>query len=159
MDKPADAIAYQEASIDIDASPEAVYGLVSDLARMGEWSPESTGGAWRDGATGKAGDWFDGTNRAGDFEWTREVQVARAEPGRDFTFVAGGVENNRTWWSYEMAPTDTGTRLTEKWWVVNKPPAWVERSHEAFLERAEQTLGAIQATLAAVKHTAESRRD
>ena len=30
---------HREASIEIHASPEAVYDLVSDLPRMGEWSP------------------------------------------------------------------------------------------------------------------------
>ena len=30
---------HREASIEINASPETVYALVSDLPRMGEWSP------------------------------------------------------------------------------------------------------------------------
>ena len=41
---------HREASIDIQASPEAVYDLISDLPRMGEWSPENIGGEWQDGA-------------------------------------------------------------------------------------------------------------
>jgi len=32
---------HREASMDINASQEAVYALVSDLPRMGEWSPEN----------------------------------------------------------------------------------------------------------------------
>jgi hypothetical protein len=31
---------HREASIEIQTSPDAVYDLVSDLPRMGEWSPE-----------------------------------------------------------------------------------------------------------------------
>jgi Polyketide cyclase / dehydrase and lipid transport len=38
---------HREASIEINASPEAVYDLVSDLPRMGEWSPENIGGEWQ----------------------------------------------------------------------------------------------------------------
>jgi hypothetical protein len=38
---------HREASLDIHASPEAVYDLVSDLPRMGEWSPENIGGEWQ----------------------------------------------------------------------------------------------------------------
>ena len=34
---------HREASIEIHVSPEAVYDLVSDLPRMGEWSPENMG--------------------------------------------------------------------------------------------------------------------
>ncbi|MBV8986815.1 MAG: SRPBCC family protein, partial [Acidimicrobiia bacterium] len=33
-----------EESIDIDAPPERLYDMVSDLSRMGEWSPENLGG-------------------------------------------------------------------------------------------------------------------
>ena len=29
--------------IEIAATPEVVYDLVADVARMGEWSPEATG--------------------------------------------------------------------------------------------------------------------
>ena len=28
------------------AEPEAVWALVSDLANMGDWSPENDGGSW-----------------------------------------------------------------------------------------------------------------
>ena len=31
---------------DIAASPEKVWALVTDLPRMGEWSPENQGGTW-----------------------------------------------------------------------------------------------------------------
>jgi Polyketide cyclase / dehydrase and lipid transport len=37
-----------EASRHFDASPEVLYEMVSDLPRMGEWSPENTGGRWVD---------------------------------------------------------------------------------------------------------------
>lgn len=78
MQAPADAKAVHEASIEIAASPEAVYALVSNLERMGEWSPENEGGQWLDGGTGQVGDWFEGFNKAGDREWVRPVQVAAA---------------------------------------------------------------------------------
>ena len=47
---------HREASIEINASPEAVYDLVSDLPRMGEWSPENVGGEWQGGGRGQVGD-------------------------------------------------------------------------------------------------------
>jgi hypothetical protein len=54
---------HREASIEINASPEAVYDLVSDLPRMGEWSPENIGGEWQGGGSGKVGDRYIGHNR------------------------------------------------------------------------------------------------
>jgi Polyketide cyclase / dehydrase and lipid transport len=54
---------HREASIEIHASPEALYDLISDLPRMGEWSPENIGGEWLGGGSGKVGDRFIGHNR------------------------------------------------------------------------------------------------
>ncbi|HIL48157.1 MAG TPA: SRPBCC family protein, partial [Acidimicrobiia bacterium] len=31
---------------EVAADPEAVWALVSDLANMGDWSPENDGGSW-----------------------------------------------------------------------------------------------------------------
>ena len=156
VNPPDNAIARQESSVEIAASPEAVYDLVADLTRMGEWSPESTGGAWKDGGTGKVGDWFEGHNRSGEREWTRDCEVVVADRGREFTFVVGGVEKSYTWWCYEMAPSAAGTTLQEKWWIVNKSPALQEMSEERFQARVAYTKQSIVATLAAVKATAES---
>ena len=49
-------MAEQQVSVtrEIDASAETVWAMVSDVTRMGEWSPETDGGAWLGGATGAA---------------------------------------------------------------------------------------------------------
>ena len=71
---------HREASIEINASPEAVYDLVSDLPRMGEWSPENIGGEWQDGGSGQVGDRYIGHNRAGERAWS--VLCIRDAPRR-----------------------------------------------------------------------------
>lgn len=151
-----DAIVYEHDSVEIAASPDAVYALVSDITRMGEWSPEATGGDWLDGGSGAVGDRFDGHNRTPEREWTRECEVAKADTGQDFTFVVGGVEANCTWWSYEMAPSETGTTLTERWWIVNKTPAMQAATPEQFAARVEMTKGMLATTLAGIKAAAEA---
>lgn len=155
MQIPSDATASAEASIEIKASPGEVYALVSAIERMGEWSPENVGGEWLRGGSGATGDWFVGHNRAGEREWSRECEVAMAEPGRDFTFVVDGVEANCTWWSYEMAPTDAGTRLTERWWFVNKTPGLAAATPEQLASRIEATGPMLETTLAGIKAAAE----
>ena len=160
MRPPADAIESLDASIDIEAPPDTVYGLVSDITRMGEWSLEAVGGRWipdESGTlgTGKVGDWFMGENATPEREWERECEVAAAEPGIDFTFVVGGVEANCTWWSYELEPTDTGTRLTERWWIVNKTPAVAAAPPEAYAKRVAYTQTMLDQTVAALKEAAE----
>lgn len=156
MQTPPNAFVTREASIDIAASPEAVFALVADVTRMGEWSPENVGARWLDGGTGRQGDWFEGDNKSGDREWTRACEVARSEPGRDFTFVVDGVQKNCTWWSYEMAPTDVGTRLTERWWIVNKTPAVQAATQEQVEARIALTETMLADTLAAIKAAAEA---
>ena len=150
------AIAQEHASIDIAAPPHLVYALVSDIERMGEWSPEAVGGRWLDGGTGNVGDWFEGQNQSGERRWTRKCEVAEAAPGDGFTFVVGGVATNCTWWSYEMTPTVTGTHLTERWWIVNKSPALVQASAEQYAARIRRTQEMLPATLAGLKAAAEA---
>ena len=160
MKAPAEAIHSQHASIEIDASPETVYGMVSDITRMGEWSPEAVGGRWIDGGTGQVGDWFMGENEVPERSWERECQVAAAEPGQEFTFVVGGMDANCTWWSYELEPTEAGgTKVTENWWMVNRTPAMAA----AFTEKPEvyadrvgsYTAQMLETTLAKLKAAAE----
>ena len=43
-----------EAETFIEAPPAHVWELVTDIVRMGQWSPEYQGGEWLDGATGPA---------------------------------------------------------------------------------------------------------
>ncbi len=155
MQPSTDAIAYEYASIDIAAPAATIYSLITTIERMGEWSPEATGGRWLDDGSADVGCRFEGHNKSGDREWSRMCEVVVADPGRDFTFVVGGVESNFTWWSYEMAPTETGTRLTERWWIVNKSPAMAAATDEQFAARVDLTKTMLVDTLAALKAAAE----
>ncbi len=158
--KPApNAIASEHASIEIEATPESVYDLLSDITRMGEWSPEATGGRWLDGGSGQVGDWFEGTNQSGERQWERSCEVAEASRGQAFTFVVNGVAENCTWWSYEMEPNGSGTTLTERWWVVNKTPAMQAFTDEQIQGRIEFTRSMLSDTLASLKRAAEAGPD
>jgi len=108
-----------------------------------------------DGGTGNVGDWFEGHNRSGEREWTRESEVAIAEPGTEFTFVVGGVEANCTWWSYELSPAGSGTKLTERWWIVNLTEALQAATPEQVQGRIDQTQASLETTLAAIRAEAE----
>ena len=101
-------------SRDLHAPADQVWELVSDLPRMGEWSPENTGGTWRGGANGPAvGARFKGTNARGIRRWRTRVIVTDCQPGRSFGFDvrAGGMAVGH--WQYDLEPTDDGCRVTE----------------------------------------------
>jgi uncharacterized protein YndB with AHSA1/START domain len=104
------------ASRDIAAPPEAVWALVSDITRMGEWSPESTGGTWLKGASGPAvGAKFKGTNEAGGKKWSTTCEITECVPGERFTFEVKGGPFKVATWSYDFAPSAAGTLVTESW--------------------------------------------
>jgi Polyketide cyclase / dehydrase and lipid transport len=91
----------------IEASPEVVYDLVSDVTRMGDYSPENTGAAWLDGAAGPAvGARFKGTNRLGSNSWSTKPTITAADRGRRFEFVVPGARGAT--WTYTFDPVAGG---------------------------------------------------
>jgi len=64
----------------MSAPPEAIWAVVADVTRVGEWSGECRGCIWVEGASeAVAGARFRGTNRRGGFRWTRLNEVVRAD--------------------------------------------------------------------------------
>jgi uncharacterized protein YndB with AHSA1/START domain len=99
-----------EASIDVDASPEQVWKVVSDLKRMGEWSPQCKkmkvfGGDVRKGTTTL------NINRKGLLVWPTTAKVVEFEPNKAIAFR---IVENKTIWSYTLTPSETGTTVVEK---------------------------------------------
>ncbi len=140
-------------STDVNASPEQVYALVSDLPSMGELSPENNGGRWLGGATGPAvGARFKGNNSNGWRRWSTSVGVEVADAGREFTFNVAfwGIPVSR--WSYSMTATDNGSRVTETW--TDRRPGWFKRGAgltTGVMDRETATAEGIEHTLARVK--------
>ena len=115
MQTPSVTLAAHEASIEIAASPEAVYDLVSDVTRMGEWSPESTGADWIDGGTGNKGDWFEGHNKSGDYEWHADCEVTVADVGKTFAYIVPPDFEHTTTWGYDIESTGRDTCKVTEW--------------------------------------------
>lgn len=110
------------ASRDIAAPAEKVWGLVADLPRMGEWSPENTGGKWVKGATGPAlGAVFRGNNKNGVRRWSTTVTVVACEPGKVFEFAVTSGPLAVAKWRYDFESTEAGCRVTESWVDERKP--------------------------------------
>src|SRR4051812_37272251 len=105
-----------EITTTINAAPDRVYALVSDITRMGEWSPEATGGRWQRGATGPTvGARFRGSNRKGWRRWSTANTVTAADPGRRFAFRTTFGPLQVADWSYRIDPAGDGCTVTEEW--------------------------------------------
>ncbi|QKT06139.1 SRPBCC family protein [Gordonia sp. X0973] len=105
-----EATALIEASTEIDATPEAVWSVVSDLKRMGEWSPQCRKMIVRGGPVG-LGTRTINVNRRGPLFWPTTAKVIRFDPNEA---IAWKVAENGSVWSYEIAPTASGVTLTER---------------------------------------------
>lgn len=141
----------------VDADATRLYSLVSDLPRMGEWSPENTGGKWLDGATGPAvGARFRGTNRAGIAVWATTVTVTAADPGRRFAFDVSFAGVPISTWEYAFADSSGSCTVTERW--TDRRPGWMRMTSilTGVVNRGNHNRDGMQKTLARLKAAAES---
>lgn len=145
-------------SVVVHVDPARLYGLISDVTRMGEWSPQCKACWWDEGAGPTAGAWFTGRNETPERTWETRSQVVVAEPGREFAWE---VNNGWVRWGFGLAPEGAGTRLTESWAFL---PKGIEGFHERFGADAENQIvtrtraatEGIPETLAAIKRSAEA---
>ena len=132
--------------------------MVTDLPRMGEWSPENQGGEWVKGATGPAeGAEFKGRNRNGKRQWSTVVKVNACEAPRKFSF--GLMLLGRKWvdWVYEIEPTAAGCRVTHSW--VDHRTKLMDRIGgivSGVTDRAEHNRRNMEVTLGNLAKAAES---
>ena len=105
-----------EVSVWMDAPPDRVWALVSDVTRIGEFSPETFEAKWRHGYDGPAvGAKFKGhvkRNGVGPTYWSL-CRVTRCEVEEVFEFAVGTEEMNVNNWGYRLEPKDGGTLVTE----------------------------------------------
>ncbi len=153
-------IRTHQQSVDVDLPAEALYDLLSDVTRTGEWSPVCTSCWWDDDAEpGTVGAWFTGHNETPTRTWETRSQVVAAERGREFAWLVGG---SLVRWGFSMTPADSGagTTLTESWEFL---PTGIARFQERYGveaqaeidDRTRQALDGIPATLAAIQRIAE----
>lgn len=101
-------------SIDIDATPEAVYAVLTDLSRISELSPECYKAEWEgDAAAATVGAEFRGYNRNGKNEWDAGCVVVAADPGKEWAFEVPAPDGRNTLWRYVIEADGSGSRVTE----------------------------------------------
>jgi hypothetical protein len=148
-----------EARIHVSAPPEKLYDQVSDVTRMGEWSPETVKCEWLDGVAGPAvGARFKGTNKRGVMRWSTKPEVVAADDGREFAFVTKSMGPS-TKWSYRFEPAaDGGTDVTESFELIDDLPAYIrvcDRYLMGVKDRKADLEQGMQQTLERIKKVAE----
>jgi len=147
-----------QASTHIEATPEQVWAILSDLERMGEWSPECHKVEWLDGAKSPAepGARFKGWNRYGLLRWSMTCEVKTADPGREISWATVRGRRELVVWTYRLQPVSEGSDLTESFEVRWLPPSAVLAEDFLMRDRDRRRDEAMRSTLARIKKAVES---
>lgn len=145
-------------TVTMNAPPSVVWDLVSDVTRIGEFSPETFEAEWIAPSDGPAqGAHFRGhvkRNGVGPIYWSH-CRVTSCEPEREFGFAVevGGRAINR--WRYRLEPRpDGGTDVTESFALA---PSGLTRVYWALLgwARGKTNERGMRQTLERIKAIAE----
>jgi uncharacterized protein YndB with AHSA1/START domain len=145
-----------EESVTIAAKPEQVWALVTDVAKMGRFSPSNTGAKWIMGASGPAeGARFIGFNKRGMARWPTTCKVIECEAPSRFAFQ---VAENKMQWGWKIEPTESGETVLTQWRNrVGQPIAPIRLFANLLFKGKldEEMCTGLRSTLAAVKAEAE----
>lgn len=133
------------------------WALVTDLPRMGEWSPENQGGQWVKASGPSLGAILKGSNKNGRRKWSTKVRVTEFEPQRRFAFdlVVGG--HVMCTWGYEV--DDRGSSCEVRHFWVDKRNGFDRRLGKlvsGVSDRAEYNRKNMEITLANLAKSAEA---
>lgn len=146
----------------MEATPERVWALVSDITNTGKFSPETFEAEWLDGATGPGvGVRFRGHVRRNGKSWLvywTNCKITTCEPGRDFAFqveARGG--KSMVKWAYHFEPGGEGTDVTESF-EMGDAPGIALYARFAEKSRTQTNLRNMRATLERIKSAVEGIR-
>jgi uncharacterized protein YndB with AHSA1/START domain len=146
----------------VDVPPEALWRVVADVTRVGEWSHECHTVDWLGGANAAVpGARFRGRNRSGPLRWARVCEIVLADPPRELRWrtVPSRLIPDTTEWRITLEPDGGKTRIVQSYEVI-MIARWflwvVTRINPPHLDRTEALTGDLR-RLAAVAANAEGR--
>ena len=152
------------AEIYVEAPPERVWRLVSDIFLMPGLSAELRQVEWLGGVTGPAlGHRFRGRNANAVLgEWETVSTIVACDEPRRFTWAVGDPDHPSTTWRFTLRPDGPGTVL-EQWAQMGPGRSGLNLAIDAMPEK-ERTIvfvrlrdieAALTSNLAAIKKLAE----
>jgi uncharacterized protein YndB with AHSA1/START domain len=116
---------HDSVTVHMNAPADKIWDLLSDVTKIGRYSPETFEAEWLDGATGPAvGAKFRGhvkRNGKGPIYWTT-CTVTACDPGREFAFGVGTGDKPLNVWRYQLEPAGEGTDVTESFSLARTAP-------------------------------------
>ncbi|MEU8587718.1 SRPBCC family protein [Streptomyces sp. NPDC048664] len=149
----------------VDAAPDRVWALVSDIELMPAMSEELRSVEWLDGAVGPAvGARFVGRNEHEAFgRWQTTSHVIECEPESVLAWAVQDPADPSAIWRFRLRPVDDGTDLTQ--WMQMGPgrsglsaaiDRMPEKEQRIVFVRMREVERAMTSTLAQIKQRAEA---
>jgi uncharacterized protein YndB with AHSA1/START domain len=151
------------AEVVVDASPAAVWRVVSDVTRTGDWSAECHRVRWLGDTTAAVpGTRFRGRNRNGLIRWSRTCELTSIAPPRELVWrtLPTPLYPDSTEWRITLEPAGDGTRIVQTYQVTTMPgwfEAIVSRTIPAHSDRTAALAADLARLGAVVDHAAEPR--
>jgi ubiquinone/menaquinone biosynthesis C-methylase UbiE len=144
------------ASIEISATVETLWAMVTDVSRMGEWSPETFEAGWVGLPGPEVGARFRGCNRlrwVG--TWCSMATIVDCDPPRRFGFVIGKDPSRpNTEWTYDFEVVDDHTTVvTERYRMIREPRLVL--AYYRLIDRQRSLSSGVVQTLDRLKMSAE----
>ncbi|NBE99299.1 SRPBCC family protein [Nonomuraea sp. KC401] len=105
----------------LPASAKAIWTVLTDPTRVGEWSSECRTSHWLDGATEPtAGARYIGWSQVRWISWSRACRILRADRPHQYQFETIS-RSHCTHWSFQLEPSGAATRAQQTFEV---PRIW-----------------------------------
>ena len=145
--------------IEINASADDVYALVSDPAMLAELAEEYSTFRWLDGAThAQIGARFRGGNQRGLRRWSTLATITEAAAAERFAFEVTFARLPISRGQYDIEQNGDGCVVTESTW--DNRPGWLKlptSTATGVFDRDEHNQRNIATTLRRLKDKAETR--
>ena len=149
------------AEVRIEAPPDRVWELVSDIFLMPRLSSELQEVAWLDGVTGPAvGHRFTGRSAHPAMgEWETVSTVVECDPPRRFAWAVGDPGHPSATWRFTLRPDGTGT-LLEQWYQMGPARSGLNIAIDAMPDKeAKIVFVRLREHETGMKHNLEAIKD
>ncbi len=118
-----------QVDVDVPATPDQVWAVLTDVTRIGEWSHECRTAQWLDGNDQAAvGARFRGSNKVRFNRWSKKCTITDMEPAHRFVYETNvDFMGGPTRWTFTLEPTADGCHVAQSFQIDHMPKAaeWV----------------------------------
>ena len=132
--------------VDVDAPPQRLWELISDVTLPARYSDEFQGAEWLDGDSLRVGARFVGRNSIGERQWETVSHVVACDSPRLFAWNVSDAENPSAQWRFELDRVGSSTRLRQCM-TMGPGRSGTTSAMEQDPDNASQILAARRATL------------